>query len=473
MNADSYKDFVRDNCPWVENKILSGALKDIKFYSLHCADLINKKSKRGELYSDFSKPVDNFIYNELHSYYSSLNTLGEIEPISQVSLKNLLIQKLEERLIPETDSVTVSTRLKELYEEDLSENFLQILVQMMTHWLEIRRVRQVISGHLSQKTLSNDVITEIRDSVSGTSRNEGDYSIDDIMQGYEEENEEDDRFLTGVKVFDKGLPSGLRKGESGIFLASPGGGKTIMACQLASGLALTGKKVLFVTTEQPPNELLPRFVSCQLGIDFSDIADGIKLNKIREKHGEDRTETVKSYLGQIKENIRFKDWKNQGASIAQGIDPLIEGYRESGFNFDVLIFDWLGGGLGDIPDNMIAFKRNLIANSNEAISKAALSHELAIILTYQLDDNLSLNVKYPTSKHVSEYKMVHQPHTWALAVSKIVDEDKTADRNAIKSNMSSVYSKYQNFNWFKVRKGDPPRYEVVRNFKYQRFDLER
>lgn len=63
---------------------------------------------------------------------------------------------------------------------------------------------------------------------------------------------------TYIAQIDECLQGGLRSGTLNIITARPGTGKTMFALNLAINMATNLKKVLFISTEMSPEELMPR-----------------------------------------------------------------------------------------------------------------------------------------------------------------------------------------------------------------------
>ena len=68
--------------------------------------------------------------------------------------------------------------------------------------------------------------------------------------------EEIKRLKTGIKGFDKLLTRGIPHGSSVLVEGGPGSGKTIFCLHLAHNMCMQGKKVLYMSFEEPERRLL-------------------------------------------------------------------------------------------------------------------------------------------------------------------------------------------------------------------------
>ena len=129
------------------------------------------------------------------------------------------------------------------------------------------------------------------------------------------------RVPTGVAPFDMLLGGGTTPTEVYGILGPSGGGKTLLAIQIACSMAERQQYVDYFTYEQPPKELQPRFLSCAAKVKVSDIAgkrwtelDPLIQQKVRDAadmaakylHVHDRSvrgDSVQDIIGAVRESI--------------------------------------------------------------------------------------------------------------------------------------------------------------------------
>ncbi len=76
-----------------------------------------------------------------------------------------------------------------------------------------------------------------------------------------------DRIKSGINGFDALLEGGIPKGNLVILTGGPGTGKTIFACQFLAGGVNNGGKGIFISVEQPRDEIIAQ--AAQFGWDFA------------------------------------------------------------------------------------------------------------------------------------------------------------------------------------------------------------
>lgn len=85
------------------------------------------------------------------------------------------------------------------------------------------------------------------------------------------EPEADHCMSTGLSNLDRVLMGGLKQ-ELTVIAARPGGGKSALAASIARNVAMTKKKVLFISLEMPAHQIYWRVMSQQTGIPYRTIA---------------------------------------------------------------------------------------------------------------------------------------------------------------------------------------------------------
>lgn len=172
----------------------------------------------------------------------------------------------------------------------------------------------------------------------------------------------------GINPIDK-QTGGMKDVDLFTFLAPSGKGKTWLLCVIASNLIRAGYRVLFLTKEMSPHQILKRMDSILANVSYNRLKNG-KLTKAEE-------ETYKNYL----ENYapRYSD--------KLSIELVINGVNECAskvdtFRPDVLLVD--GGYLmseGADPEDWKA-----VISVWKAFKLMALGRKVPVILTSQLTD---------------------------------------------------------------------------------------
>jgi replicative DNA helicase len=144
-----------------------------------------------------------------------------------------------------------------------------------------RRVTEALNEALYSKLGYADmlnVISKIADSENANVKHdERDYLVDYIKQLYETVKPTD-RIRTGFSRLDKSL-GGLRKGSLCYIGAYPSTGKTSFAINVA--MRNTDKRIQFFSLEMSKDQILDRWFSCKLKIDYNKI-DEKKLTEAEQ-----------------------------------------------------------------------------------------------------------------------------------------------------------------------------------------------
>lgn len=251
---------------------------------------------------------------------------------------------------------------------------------------------------------------------------------------------------------------GLGRQEHVIFCAPTGGGKTVMACQIAADIASSKKQVLYISTEQPDRELYPRIISSLTGIDFSVLKDGGDLRKILNPA---QLSAVSDIIQRLKPYLHFSNWIGTGRNVKEDLEATVRRFIDKYGTIDLLVFDWYGSALGDSMDPSV--KRQMYMDAAWKIKQMSVMYNMACVSFAMAGANANNKARI-TEEHLAECKMIHQNADAAFGISALKNNDDGGGGDS-----QASYSDRQFMNCFKARKGRGLFFEIKREFKYQRF----
>lgn len=164
---------------------------------------------------------------------------------------------------------------------------------------------------------------------------------------------------------------GLPQGKLTIIGASPGGGKTTLALQMARNIADSNKRVLFVSLEMTGEELAGRMFCEMYSVDHGDFSRAIPIKGFKEKN--------KSFQDYISE-IDFEVVDDKGFTFQEINNIMNERYTQE-VKPDVIFIDYLQliskVGKRSEKDALDEFLRHLV--------EFAKKTNIAIVLLSQLN----------------------------------------------------------------------------------------
>ena len=135
---------------------------------------------------------------------------------------------------------------------------------------------------------------------------------------------------TGITVLDAALAGGLCRGELGIIIAPPKGGKTLCMVNFARGAILAGYNVLYVTFEDGKDVILGRLGLCLLGVSKADVRAQPELV----------VKNLAMLLGFLHRDVHIYDAEPDVTGVGD-IEAIIEELDTAkGFRPDVVILDY-------------------------------------------------------------------------------------------------------------------------------------
>lgn len=347
-------------------------------------------------------------------------------------------------------------------------------------WLQNRKA-QHLAKHITrtdgaQAREQVEALTRTHQAIADATHEDSFDTILDILDNPEMKPVE--RFPLAPRtwgIFNESLGGGFGRGEHTIGIAPSGGGKTVFACQVAAEMAYAGKNVLFVSTEEPFERVLPRFVTMMSFCDKCKIPYAQVRYKpnFRDYLFGDRLNAAMGILKKIHPHLIYKDWtggKNTGkkarkydiAEMDAEVERAIAYYATRGEKLDMVILDWLGSTLrSGITDS--GMLRIIYSNAATRMKDIALHYDVATLSMAQAAAAAVKKVKIDNDC-VAECKSLHNEAHAAFGISHLANAaDEGGDaRNSFKDT--------QCFNVFKSRGGNPQSFWMKENFDYQRFD---
>lgn len=264
----------------------------------------------------------------------------------------------------------------------------------------------------------------------------------------------------GMGALNHCLGGGVGKKEHILFAGATGAGKTVFACQLAANLACQGKKVCYVTTEQPANELVPRIVSALSAFSTAKIPfDIVKDGLVRERLTDQQNKQLNRSLEALSGNLGFEEWLGGGLDVSD-LEASVRKFKQRYGGIDVLILDWIGGALASGVMDPQA-KRQCYIDAARKMKDLAYRYNMGTISMAQAGAE-GVNVRHVTERHLAESKTLHREAVAAFGISALRESRDGADNS---------YSDAQYLYCFKSRKARGMTVNLTRHFDYQYFEM--
>ena len=207
----------------------------------------------------------------------------------------------------------------------------------------------------------------------------------------------------GVDYIDRVTSGGAIPGETALFLAPSGGGKTLTNVQIATTTALIGRRSLIITYEQGATPgITNRIYACAMGY----AVDAFQGKGLDEFHADGAMRAKYDEIkGKLRGRIRIVDQleaartNGGGCGGAAEIADIIKRAQDSGFNPEYIGIDWLGPmannfmGARNIPDSETTKTMSRIADD---LRKTGDGLKVNMFLFHQLGTEAS--AKGPRNK---------------------------------------------------------------------------
>ena len=436
-----------------------------------CVTIPDQSKFSKKKFDDFTKPIDNLIYNEINSWYSIFDMTGKWADVTVCSNDSIL--KMVRDDIKNNQALDSDFNLAEIRLNSLTNMDVDIIKPMVLSgyllWLEIKRTKYAAKIALESK----QDLSSLSDTLKSSTKSIGSISKSsniDLMsllkrkdQGHNKSKEVDLLPILTFPRFTSCMKGGIPRSTTGLIIAPSNAGKTVVACQFMLGTILCHKHAVLISTEQRAEELFPKVVSNYTGILYEKIQDGIfedSLSDIEFKSIYDFSKEFTPYM-------HFEECINSEESIEDRFEGLVSIYKDRGIDVALWIIDWLGSGIDFSKySKMYAGRRDLIFQEvAHRIDTCAKVNNQRVIITHQANPGECDNKKLIDEKSCGDTKRLHQDCAWGLGLSALHDS------NSPKNDDDGVtLSNEQYLHLFKARRSDKKFWKVYREYAYQRLN---
>lgn len=215
--------------------------------------------------------------------------------------------------------------------------------------------------------------------------------FDDIESQIQYYSKREFGIKTQHKSFNKRLGSGFLPGTLNVILASQGVGKTLLMCDLISGMLMENKNILLVSLEMSQFEMLKRIQANVFDIDVNSFRD------LAKTQGELQTlerpcttkEQILNQYNAVKASgkcgkLFIKEYP-AGSIGALGIQDLLEKFRtEKQITFDIVFIDYLGIMKSDLVSPSAGLY-SYVKSITEEVRALAVKNQIATCTCSQLN----------------------------------------------------------------------------------------
>lgn len=466
-----------------EDFVLAACLKSEELWNKLSKVLcqVTKKSGNYETITyvnDFTSPEKYALFRAILFFRETPGTTVNIPRAGlEAALESLVVS--DPYIVAGLDLNAVLELYERLMQAFDKESVEAIISNTWTIWITNVRIQQQLlylkrSGTATDIVSKLDNINNIVSDISDLSKTQKTtFSVNDVLINKKAIVERIPLSPT-FKGLSECLGGGFGKTEHTIFLVPTGRGKTVLSCQIAAEVAAAGRHVLLITTEQHPDQLVPRMVSCMsykmargpLGrIEFKKIKDGITPDLL-DMFTNDQQEVLKAFVEATNPYLHMENWvcsENEVSDIRKLLENVNKTLPE-GEEIELVILDWIGGAIvKGITDNNV--KRNILKQAAREMHDIAYAYNVACISTAQADKN-ALGKKRVTGDNFADCKSLHDEAENAFGLSAI----RTNETDEVTGEKTSSYKNEQRLFCFKARKAEGMDIPVLCNFKYQRFD---
>ena len=480
--SEDIKNEISRNPAIFESQILSC------FIGSHVFFLANHQSvcevlRNGKRRQDFSKNWMNVLFEGIVNHWSVYEAVQE-EPIPRVVLDMHLNTANDEGRLLDSELGSLEAALENVYAltgTNLSSTLEFVESGVLGCWLGVKLTSYMLSDLSSRSIVTSpeellNRVTQIRERQLAHDEDDGIIvTVRDAIRGNQTRGE---LIHTPFPALDEKVGGGFAKKEHTLIASVTGGGKTVMATQLASTFARQGHRVILVTTEEDPGRLMYRMYSDIVDIPYQYFTQGqITQRDRRQDQPEDndaplpdmvRRDTswvtgIREFQEVMMPSLTFLNWTASRKTVEDDLVGYIHKLRdhpELQFDADILIFDWIGAAISRNKKQSMEVRHLYEAVANE-LKYIAVNEDLSVFSFAQLNKVQAKGKRRCDHTMLHESKAIADQAVNALYISGLTnnnDEDEGA-----------AFLSTQWMNVAKSRFGEGGLVPLIRQFGNQRF----
>lgn len=434
--------YIIENSEWFEQLVLTGVMTDLTFFNKVRPILCVKSGAKGKFTDDFCHGTHNVLYAGIKEYNEIFTDSSPeaFTPVNSAWLQGwLTTQANKGKFLSAIEVGDTLTYFKENIEDKVEDKAgsLTLAEIGISSYLKYTRSKKVMNQMSVNSMTLDDLRMVCEENLDLISKLEQESRLkDDVPDRVDVRNIPDfsDPNKAVIAALESDIPKlneaigGFRKGKAYLIMGGQGGGKTIIACQLASAFSYScNANGLFISTEQNSDELYCRIVANRCGIPHRIISNGIFKDKLTPMELDNYMKFRRDVMSLTCGDMRIANWGNKeknilSKSVSQQIDDEIKMYEdETGKKIDYVILDWIGGALGNLAEN--ADKIRLIyQDTADSLEALARKRNFVAVALAQLHPS-AVNRVQLTAADLSECKSMSRNYSGVIAITSLYSEE--------------------------------------------------
>lgn len=476
-----------------QKTVLLAAIRSRNFYRHMKTKLCPHEEARKSRRPDFQSLEFNKIYGLVADYWDMMEST--LDPARDYQMgfndvEEMLLSEVNHSRMSQEDALALSKAMEidmQLFE--FSQDALARMHQnpILLGWLQKRAAANTIELAFNRrmiKAMSLDELIQHATAIKATLVGDSNKLVRgaDLIFGTTGSSLP---FPTDIPLVNEATAGGLRPKTTTLVAGINGGGKTILAMQWAKHFALSGANVVIFTTEQPPDQLIARMICNHLQVGFDRFTkvgatSTLPLHERRtsmqqfsivpEDVMHEHYDKIVEFYNLIWPRLFFVDWSASSMAVYKDFDAEMERIVATGWDPDVVIFDWIGGGIdsprgekgGGALDIRLLYKEAI----ETIISHGKRTSRVMIAMAQLNKKDVGPSKKAVVMSDLAECKSMTDNVTAFVGISALREKsDSTKDENRLKPTL--LLKQYLNLD--KSRFGTGGMVPVEAAFRIQAF----
>lgn len=396
--------------------------------------------------ADYIELIVKALCRDKHSLQKALDLRLEPSDFGTINIYRLFVDCALSIGEAPISSKLCLAKAKDLFEKhNITENQKNTVLQF---WEYIYKDEEINSEYITKnladflkfrryQTLKVDKINNPEELINQASKLVSDIQLKDSTEGVVEFNpfeqlvlvEHKDSLMTGFSAVDA-VARGLNYQEFGMILGHSGSGKTAMAVYSAIQNAKAGKKVLYLSLEEPAQNICSRVYSNMFRINYTDLHKGSVLV---QQDLRDAFEAMDCRDKVLMQNLKIHDLRNITPVSAKYIENYLDKlYTTTGYHPDLVYIDQLDylTATGHFDAEWQKYSKAAFEVDELCDHLIGGQHPFSVWLLHQATGKMTRRF---SNAEISGFKGIIKPTDMCLAIGRDSSQDQIVSIFSLKS----------------------------------------
>lgn len=270
---------------------------------------------------------------EIYKRFAEIGDNVGLVPCDKQVFNMHLNQAIDDKKLEDYEPEDIQTLFEYVFDKDVSK--VSYMKEHAPNFIIRRRALKIVTNKKDDTVAIQDELSKLADTIQDAKISAVAKVLDPGAVMVKATRAAGSGILFNIPLIDSKV-GGLGKGECALILGHSGSGKTAIASFLTRQMGLQGKNVLYISAEEPAENIVHRIYAQAFNIDYSAMHRGEAEMEKQEAWGQ-MTDEERAKISRI----RVVDVRDLTPISPKGLIKVIEQQAAAGFIADAVVVDQL------------------------------------------------------------------------------------------------------------------------------------